>query len=320
MSLFALISALLLEYFQPLSMRERLNGGLSGYADFFRHHFNAGEYSNGKLAWFLAVMPLVMVLVILFHWLNNSHPIFSWTLNVMVLYFSMSFGQSSQSFDSIQQALRGGRLGEARDLLSKWRGISCHELSREEVARLAIEEVLVAALQHLFGLLVWFGLFSLLGLGGAAGVLLYCMTLAVSTHWAGKNVAIDTGEDEISVEKFERFAQTMTYLLEWFPIRLTAVSFSIVGNFEDALYCWRAQAASWPDGEKGVLLASAAGAMGVKLGLPVPQNGEMLHRPELGMGGKADEAAMKHAIRLIWRMTIVWLLVMLLLTLAGLLG
>ncbi len=96
--------------------------------------------------------------------------------------------------------------------------------------------------------------------------------------------------------------------------------FTIVGNFEDAVYCWRTQAASWPDGEIGILLASAAGAMGVKLGLPVPQNSEMLHRAELGMGGKADENAMKNASRLIWRTTIIWLLVMLLLTLAGLLG
>lgn len=320
MSLFALIFALLLENFRPFAMRERLNSGLSGYADFFRHHFNAGEYSNGKLAWFLAVMPLVVVLVILFHWLNSIHPIFSWMLNVTVLYLSMSFGQCSQTFDAIQQALRGGHLGEARDLLSKWCGVSCHELSRLEVARLAIEEVFVAALQRLFGLVVWFGLFSLLGWGGAAGVLMYGLTLAVSKHWAGENIAIDTGGDEISVEKFERFSQAMTYLLEWLPIRLTAVSFAIVGNFEDALYCWRSQAASWSDGEKGILLASAAGAMGVKLGLPVPQDGEMLHRPELGMGGTADEAAMQHASRLIWRMTIVWLLLMLLLTLTGLLG
>ncbi len=320
MSLFALISALLLEYFQPLSMRKHLSGILSGYADFFRHHFNAGEYSNGKLAWFLAVMPLVIVLVMLFHWLNNSHPVFSWLLNVLVLYFSMSFGQFSQTFDEILQALRGGRLGEARDILSKWRGASCHELNRAEVARLAIEDILLAAHQHLFGVLVWFGLFSLLGLGGAAGVMLYCLALGLSTHWADDNAAVETREDEISVEKFECFAQTVAYLLEWLPIRLSAASFAIVGNFEDAVYCWRTQASNWPDGETGILLASAAGAMGVKLGLPVPQNSEMLHRPELGMGGKVDENAMKNTSRLIWRTTIVWLLVMLLLTLAGLLG
>jgi len=315
MSLFALIVATLLEYFQPLFMRKHLHGWLDAYADFFRHHFNAGEYGHGKLAWLLAVLPSVFCLGFVSRWLGDSHPVFAWALNVLVLYASLGFSQFSQTMDAIQRAVQGGKMREARDLLSRWCGKSCHELNADEIVRLTVEQALLAALQHLFGVVLWFALFSLLGLGGAAGALLYCLAFGLSAGWAGK-----TGEDEIGADKFDRFAQQMLHLLEWLPIRLTAATFALVGNFEDTAYCWRSQAASWPDSEKGILLASAAGALGVRLGLPLMLDGKMLQRPELGIGGKVEPSTLGNTTRLIWRTTIVWLFVLLLFALAGLLG
>ncbi|MDD2720069.1 MAG: CobD/CbiB family protein [Gallionella sp.] len=314
MSLFALITAMLLEHYQPLFKRNKLYGGVAGYADFFRQHFNAGEYHHGQLAWLLAVLPPVLSLVVILRWMSFSHPFFFWVVSTLALYLSLGFSRVSNDFDAILQTLRRGRLGEARDLLSEWRGMSCHELNSGEIARLAVEEALLASLQHVFGVLLWFGLFTLLGLGGGAGAMLYCLSLGVGRHWGG-----ETGDDEIGVEKFDRYARRMIYLLEWLPIRLTTATFAIVGNFEDTAFCWRSQAATWPDSEKGILLAGAAGALGVRLGSPLVQDGEVWHRPELGTGQQADAGTMLDASRLIWRTTIVWLFVLLLLTLGGLL-
>lgn len=315
MSLFALITSMLLEQFKSMSLRRQLHGWRSEYAGFFRQHFNAGEYSHGKIAWSLAVIPAVLVMALLFRWLNSVHPVFSWSLNVLVLYLSLDFSRFSHFLNTIQQALRNGRLGEARDLLSGWRGVSSHELNVEEVVRVTIEETLLAAHHQLFGVVTWFVLFGLLGAGGAAGALFYCLALGVSTRRVG-----EVGEEEFGVEEFDRFSRTMLYLLDWLPIRLTSVTFAIVGNFEDTIYCWRSQAASWPDSEKGILLASAAGAMGVRLGLPISQDGAVVHRPELGIGGKAEVLFMQYTTRLVWRTAIFWLFMLFMLSLAGLLG
>lgn len=46
------------------------------------------------------------------------------------------------------------------------------------------------------------------------------------------------------------------------------MSFAIVGNFEDAIYAWRNFAGRWKNRNIGILLASAGGAMGVRLGTP----------------------------------------------------
>jgi adenosylcobinamide-phosphate synthase len=310
MSLFALITALLLEQFHPLSSRKYLYGWLSSYVLFFQLHFNAGQREHGKIAWLLAVLPLLAGVVALYWLLYHVHPLFAWALNVLVLYLTMGFRQFSHYFTDIHLALRADRLDEARGLLSRWRGIPSHELNAEEVARVTIEQALIASHRNVFGVIVWFVLFSALGLGGAAGALLYRLGQFLRAHWGNA--------DKYDLGEFGGFARQAFYVLEWLPIRLTAMTFAIVGDFENTVYCWRTQAANWPDSEAGILLASGAGALGVRLGMPLPQGGVMEDRAELGIGDDADADFMQSAIGLVWRSVVFWMVLLLLLTLATL--
>lgn len=323
MSLFALIAALLLEQLQPLSSRKYLHGWLSGYVDFFQQHFNTGQHRHGKIAWLLAVLPLLAGVVALYWLLCGMHPILAWAFNVLVLYLTMGFRQFSHYFTGIHHALRDGKLDEARSLLTRWRGIPAHELNAEEVARVTIEEALIASHRNVFGVIVWFVLFSAVGLGGAAGALLYRLGQFLRKRWGDEDAAAEPDilpGDDWGGGEFGGFAREVFYILEWLPIRMTAATFAIVGDFEDTVYCWRTQAANWPDSEAGILLASGAGALGVRLGMPIPQGGLPLDRPELGVGDDADADFMRSTIGLVWRSVVFWLILLLLLTLASLLG
>ena len=330
MTLFALIAALLLEQYQPLSSRKYLYGWLSGYVLFFQHHFNAGQHKHGKIAWLVAVLPLLAGVMFAYWLLYRLHPVFAWAFNVLVLYLTMGFRQFSHYFTDIHLALRADNLDEARSLLSRWRGIHSHELNAEEIARVTIEQGLIASQRNVFGVIVWFVLFSVLGLGGAAGALLYRLGQFLHTHWSGEDSALageslpetafEDGEVELVPGGFGGFARQAFYMLEWLPVRMTAMTFAIVGDFEDTIYCWRTQGASWPDSETGILLASGGGALGVRLGMPIPQGGVLVDRAELGMGDDADPDFMQSAIGLVWRSMVLWLIMLLLLSLASLLG
>ena len=46
-------------------------------------------------------------------------------------------------------------------------------------------------------------------------------------------------------EAFGQFAARAFYWIDWMPVRLTAVAFAVVGNFEDAIYAWRNFAHRW---------------------------------------------------------------------------
>jgi adenosylcobinamide-phosphate synthase len=307
LSLLTLIITLLLEHFYPLSARKYLSVWLTGYAQFFEHHFNPGQHKQGGIAWLLAVLPLLAVVMVIFWLLSRVHPIVALAFNVLVLYLAMGFRQYSQYCTDIQQALSEGDLDKARGLLSQWRGVPSHEFNAEEVARVSIEQAIIASQRNVLGVIVWFALFGMLGLGGAVGALLYRLGHFLRARWGGENES-ETGA-------LGEFARRAYYLLEWLPVRLSAMTFSIVGDFDNTIHCWRNQAARWPDPEEGILLASGAGALGVRLGMPIPQGGLSFDRPELGVGNEADTGLMQSVIVLAWRSVVCWMILLLMLTL-----
>src|SRR5258708_28163805 len=110
------------------------------------------------------------------------------------------------------------------------------------------------------------------------------------------------------LSEFGKPVRRLLYWLDWVPVRLTAVTFAIVGDFEDAIYCWRTQAKAWGSLHEGILLASCAGALGGQLGGPITSpTGEPEFRPELGLGDIADAELMPSAVGLVWRALLVWL-------------
>lgn len=311
MSLLSLIAAFLLEQFHPLASRKYLFTWMNVYAEFFQHHFNAGEHKHGKIAWLMA-MALPLLLVSLGYWLlMGIHPTLAWGGCVLVLYLTMGFRRFSHYYTDIHKALRGRDLHEARTLLSEWCGKSCHELNEQEVARVTIEQALLASHRNVFGVVAWFVIFMSLGLG-PVGAILYRLALFLNARWGTGG-----GEDDGA---FGEFARQAYRVMEWMPLRLTAMTFAVVGDFEDTVYCWRTQAQSWPDPDAGVVLASGAGALGVRLGMTIVQDSAPVFRPEMGMDDGADVDFMQSAIGLVWRAIVFWLVLLLLLSLASLVG
>lgn len=307
MSLLSLIAALLLEQLHPLSSRKYLLTWLDDYAQYFRERFDAGEHSHGRIAWLLAVLLPFLLIWAIHAILLAKHAVFAWAFSVLVLYLTMGFRQFSHYFTDINLALKDNDLHQARVLLSEWSGKSCNDLNPQEVARLTIEQALLASYRHVFGVTVWFVIFMILGMG-PVGAMLYRLATYISGRWK------EEGSD------FGAFAQKMCRVLEWLPLRLTASSFAIVGNFEDTIYSWRTQAAEWPEPDEGIVLASGAGALGIKLGQTMVLDDQPVYRPDLGSGEEVDIDHMQSATGLVWRTLVFWLLMILLLTGAHLLG
>jgi len=304
MTLFSLIVALLIEQLRPLPVARFVQAPLSGLARFLEDRFNDGEARHGAVAWWIAVLSICFASALIYFLLWHLHPVIALAFNVLVLYLTMGFRQVSHYFTDIQLALRMGELPRARQLIGEWRGRSHDQSSSGEVARLAIEEALVAAHRNVFGVIFWFIL-----LPGPSGALLYRLSRFFHETWGGRTDAGDFGN-------FGRFAEQAFALLDWVPVRLSAAAFSIVGDFEDGVYCWRAQASQWADRASGILLASGGGALGVRLGMPIHESGEIIERPEMGIGDDADVEFMQSAIGLIWRTLVLVFLMLALLSVA----
>lgn len=311
MALFSLIAVLLIEQLRPLPFRLMVHQPLTRLANLLEGLFNAGEASHGLIAWLVAVGGLVLLAGGVEFALDALNPLLAWLWTVVMLYLTMGFRQFSHYYTDIQFALRMGDLSQARKLLGEWRGRPADGLSSSEIARLAIEEALSASHRHVFGVLVCFVV-----LPGPCGAVLYRAAAFFADHWGRRTDA--------DAERFGRFSRQAFALIDWLPLRMTAAGFAIVGNFEDAIYCWRTQADKWSDshlgGGIGIVLASGAGALGVRLGMPVVEAGEIADRAEMGTGEDADVDFMQSAVGLVWRALLLWLLLLLLLGLAGLIG
>jgi cobalamin biosynthesis protein CobD/CbiB len=298
MGVIAIIAALVLEQWRPLGDRKTVLAALLAWADWLERSFNAGQARHGTIAWLIAVLVPLAAAALAYAVLYWISPFAALLLNVVALYLTLGFRQFSHSFTGIQSALREGDTDRARELLGNWRGESATHRSREEVARLAIEEGIAASHRHVFAVLFWFVL-----LPGPCGAILYRMAAFLARRWGGKG-------------EFGRFAGRVLYLLEWPAARLTAAAFAVVGDFEDAVYCWRTQATAWPDPNLGVVLAAGAGALGVRLGMPLTEVEGLQPRAELGLGEAADAPVLDSAVGLLWRALVLWVFVLVVLSLA----
>lgn len=306
MTFLSLVAALLLEQVRPLRQTNRAYLLFTRYAMGIERHFNGGQYRNGVIGWLLVVLPVVLVTVAAYLLLARVSPWLGWLWNVAVLYLTMGFRQFSHYFTDIMEALREGRLDVARDYLGRWRGESAAEFSANEIARVAIELGLISSHRKVFGTIACF-----IALG-PAGAVLYRMAAMLGEKWGLRS--------DPEFGPFGRFADRFFFWLDWLPSRFTAASFAIVGNFEDAVYCWRTQALSWAMPTHGILLASGGGAIGVRLGDTLHQYGTLQFRPEMGTGDEADVDYMQSAVGLIWRALVLWVFVLLLVSVAYSLG
>ena len=328
MSFFAILFALLIEQARPLARSNPIHAGLRAWALSVSRNFDAGKAHHGWVAWTLAVVvPSLFTLAI--HWAllwGLGWP-FAVLWSVAVLYITLGFRQFSHHFTSIRDALESGDEDAARERLAHWQQVDVVALPRSEIVRHVIEYSVIAAHRHVFGVLAWFSVLAALGLG-PTGAVLYRLAEFVSRHWSSRR---RKGAQPASASLQKASAQAWM-AIDWLPARLTALSFAVVGSFEEAIEGWRFHAQRFPSDNDGVVLAATAGAINVRLGgealkaspeRPPPEGLEI--DADMGDSGttpgrEPEVGHLRSVVGLVWRSVVVWLLLLALLTLARLLG
>jgi adenosylcobinamide-phosphate synthase len=297
MSFFAILVALLLEQARPLAFDNPVHAGLRGWARTVRRNLDAGQTSHGWVAWSLAVGL----------WQFSSVLAFVWVVGI--LYVTLGFRQFSHHFSEIRQALDEGNDMLAREKLAAWLRVDASSLPRTELLRQVIEHSVLAAHRHVFGVLMCFVVFWALGLG-PSGAVFYRMAEYLSRNWRAR----PDGTPSLGLQ---HAAATAWRWIDHVPARITALGFAVVGNFEEALASWRADAERFAPGSDGVVLAATSGALNVRLA-PQP---DALALPEDDDPGDRPEPQLAHlgsVVGLVWRSVVLWMLLLALLTLAGL--
>jgi adenosylcobinamide-phosphate synthase len=304
MAFFSVLFALALDMYLALPARRGVRNLYRRFAAMLRGSLDAGLQQHGIIAWLLAVVPLVVVVGVLYRLVYAVNPLLGWFINVAVLYLTLDFKSVADLLSELPGIMRREDFAEAVQRIDNapkdW-----SPLEASEVAQVGIEDALRRAHTKWFGVVFWFAL-----LPGPTGALLYSLSRELNEQW------VDKRQDD----RFGSFARKFFQVLDWFPARLTAVTCAIVGNFEEAVFCWRSQAGGFTRPTETVVLASGAGAMGVRLGETRNTLRGVESRPEFGVGDAPDANSIHTAEGFLWRGIILWVGVLLLLTLVAWIG
>ena len=329
MSFFAVLFALLIEQLKPLPRGNVVHDSLTGWMRWTGRNFDAGRDHHAWVVWCVTAIVPALIAWGVHAALGRFSVLLALAWNVVVLYLTLGFRQFSHYFTDIRDALDRGDELEARRLLSEWRHLDVSELPRTELLRHVIEHSLLAAHRHVFGVFFWFVLLSTVGMG-PAGAVLYRMAELASRYWAFKSRTIDAPVND----RLLNLSQRLFNLLDHVPARMTAFGFAVVGNFEEAITCWRRDAGLWKYPNEGIILAAAAGAVGVQLGGSAAP-GVTPDRSQTFEAGAAADAMnaegstpglppemghLRSIVGLVWRSVVLWMLLLALLSLANLVG
>lgn len=337
MTFFSFLLAILLEQLRPVRAEDRLGSWIPKLLQKVERSTKPTGKMSAIFTWAAVVIGGTLITWALVALLTRVNVLLGLIASVGVLYLTMGFRQFSNRFTEIQLALADNDLTRAREELAKWMkhsgGDAMTRLAAESgdvsaICRESIRLSLVAAQRHVFGVIFWFVI-----LPGPAGAVLYRLSAEARRVWA------DAREDESApLSAFAQFSVRAFSWVDWFPARVTAVVFAIVGNFEDAILMWRAKSGFAPhanDTER-VLLSAGAGAMGVRLSIPEAMSASIqLHEPSEteALGGpwpslsqdmpdlrEADESSLRTAVGLVWRAVILWIALVLLVSIGHWLG
>ena len=321
MTFFSILCALLIEQFRPLRANNWVYEGINTFSARMEKWLNAGQERHGRMAWILTMLALMVPTVLIYglcDWMGSWF-VLGW--NVVIVYLTLGFRHYSHYFTSIQLALHAGDEATAKTLLAEWTKQDVVEVAGmdvNEVVRVTVEHALMTTHRHVFGVLFWF----LMPLGPACAVM-----YRVAEHLAH----VWNEPDHMKGESFGYFADRAFYWIDWIPVRLTAIAFAVVGNFEDAVYAWRNFSHRWKDEAMGIILSSGGGAMGVRLGAPsqaavdVPVTEVLMNEMgaeyiESQLGELVTVRVLHSTVGLVWRALLLWMLLLLMLSIAVWLG
>lgn len=250
---------------------------------------NGRSRLRGILALVLAVVPLTLVSA----WLVQL-PTLGIIVEITLLYLVIAPRSLAQHAEAVLDALQLDNLNAARQRVGYMVSRDTAQMDEVDIARSTIESVLENGNDAVFGALFWYLV------AGIPGAVCYRLVNTLDAMWGYRT------------ERYQHFgwaAARLDDLLNYIPARLTALSYAIVGNFSNALHCWRQQGHLHDSPNGGPVMAAGAGALGLQLGGAAVYHGQLKSRPILGRGNLPGTDDISTAVSLVQRAVWLWLAV-----------
>lgn len=243
----------------------------------------------GALAMLLLTLPFVWIAL----WVSVA--LDGWLLilaQAIALWLALSLHGLAEHGWAVVEPLHTGDIERAREQVSRIVSRQASALDERGVAAAATESMLENGADAVFASLFWFLV------AGIPGLVMHRMVNTLDAMWGYRTPRF---------LYFGRAAARLDDVMGWVPARLTALTYTLLGDRKLAWWCWRNQAPLWDSPNAGPVMAAGAGALDVRLGGPSPYPDGIKQRPVLGGARDASPASVESAIRLVQHGVGLWL-------------
>ena len=245
------------------------------------HSFESEAFKSGVIASSLVVIPIVLSIFLIQKLLP---PLMVLLFTVFLSWLAIGWKSLQEHGLAVATALEKNDLDQARIKTSYIVSRDTSELDENTLSRASIESILENGNDAIFAAIFW------LALLGAPGIVLYRLSNTLDAMWGYRNDRY---------EFFGKFTARVDDVLNYIPARLCALLYAVCGNTKNALNAWKNQASDWYSPNAGVVMATGAGALNIRLGGAAIYHGRLKQRPDLGSGKDACADDIQRSIRLL---------------------
>lgn len=286
MSLLSVIFALIAESFISSLAEFRRFDLFHRYEAWLREKLPHFSFQSGKVTLLIVIGGVVFSVWLLAAMLGNVLGLFEFIFGVAVLVFSLGPRDLDEDSQKVIKALEESDHEQA--------GLSANELLGYEVSQSPIqlaqtvkESILLQANSRMLGVFFWF-IFL-----GPVGAILFRLSCIIKD------------KNRSATDDFADASRELYRILIWLPARVCVLSYAVAGSFVDTMSDWNGLSDFWQRESEDFILASGKGALRYEDQLDSEDDNE------------PDINGIKHALALVKRAVIVWVVFLGLLTVTG---
>lgn len=302
--LVVILLALALDRFAPPPLRVDPLDWCRRWAQTVDQKIGGGSRTHAIGAVMLVVLPPALLVLLLRFVLGEFAPLLRFVFDVVVLSWCLDLYRLVDRAQAVSDALKAADMPVANEHLRLLAGAGAAELNESGIARATIEALITKGNSTVIAPIFWFILL------GPAFAVLQRLAALLGEQWC---------QPKEGAAEYSGAAARLDYVLAWVPVRVTAISYAVMGNFEEALRCWRYQTRVPAGDATAPLLAAGLGAMQLLSCEDLPQTGGQ--DAGMAMTSAVPEADhVQRTVALLWRVLLFWFGAALLILMAGVFG
>lgn len=257
------------------------------YVSWYRAKLPDFSFQTGSVTLVIVVGTVLFSVWLVSAMLGNVLGLFGFIFGIAVLIFMIGPRDLDEDVQKISKAFENEDYEAANIYASDLTGRTISEPPMQLVQTVK-ENVLLQANTRLLGVFFWFILL------GPVGAVLFRISCVL------KDNQIDESDD------FANATRELYNILIWLPARICVLSFAVAGNFVDTMSYWNGVSDLWLRDSEEFIIISGVGALRYE---------QRINRSE--HDDEPDASGIQHALSLVKRAVIVWVVLLGLLTVTG---